>query len=580
MIKERYNVVFDGQIAEGISEETVRRELAISLQLNAQTIDRLFSNASSVLKKNIDLKTAKKYRDVLKKAGLLCKIFSTTGHPINDPDHDLAQLTLETPSFSNDTFICPSCGFEQTKHTECQQCGIIFSKYRKSELERQAAKDTTAQMPSPHESLQHQTNSQVGRRRYLFPLGVIALAAVLFAGYLVWKNLQNPEGAVRYNPERLKAIQKRWIRAHSDLLLQAKALESGGQLDIVYGHCDAPGPAALVALLNDSENVNIDAIAPCIIRFPDVSVIPPLINWYTLLNRNEQRALEEDLKTFFLKIGDPAIDPLMTEMNALEDPYAVEVILKSMALINSKASATTLANVLETGPQEIQAAGAAIIEAVISSRHLEPNRAFALAVSLARSPDPNIRQRIADCLDIFEGETVYMLAIAGCTDDNNRVKAAYKNLRTRLENKNKPEPPQPKAVAKNNEVPPKKEAPPKEAMDTEKKESIWDYTSAMLYCRQQSENIGIMPIKTGLTVNRFFKKLKKAGWLPKKNHDMVITAKGKNTTLTLHFGKDEFGAIVIEKITQADFALKNSVIEAENRGGIILDPCLFINMLE
>lgn len=580
MVEERYKVVFDGQIAEGFSEETVRHELAMSLKLSTQTIDRLFSNPSSVLKKNIDLKTARTYRDILKKAGLLCKIFSTTGHPINDPDHDLAQPLLETPSFSSGASVCPNCGFEQPEHTECQKCGIIFSKYRTIEMDRLAAKNTTAQMPSPPESLQRQTNAPVARRRYLFPFGVIALAAVLFAGYLFWNNLQNPEGAIRYNPERLTAIRKKWIRAHSDLMIEVKALESRGQLDVVYGQCDAPGPAALMALLNDSENDNLDAIAPCIIRFPSVTVIPPLINWYAALGINEQRTLEADLKTLFLKIGEPAVDPLVTGMNTLEDPYAVEVILKSIALINSKASATTLANILETGPQEIQTAGAAIIEAVISSRHLEPERAFALAVSLAQSPDPNIRRRIADCLDIFEGDTVYMLALAGCADENNRVNSAYKHLRTRLENKTKPAPPPPKAVAKKKEPPRQKDAPPKEEMGVEEKESIWDYASNELYCRQQAENSGFLPERTALTVKHFFKKLKKAGWVPKRTHDMVIKAPGKNTTLTLHFKKDEFGAIIIEKITQSDFVMKSSVIEVEYLRGIILDPCLFINMLE
>ncbi len=49
---------------------------------------------------------------------------------------------------------CPQCGHEQTSSVECEQCGIIFSKWKPHE----AARDLSEGLPPPLEALLHDAN--------------------------------------------------------------------------------------------------------------------------------------------------------------------------------------------------------------------------------------------------------------------------------------------------------------------------------------------------------------------------------------------------------------------------------------
>ena len=70
----RYDILFNGSIADGFELATVKANLAAMFKLPDATVDKLFSGESTVLKKNIDRQTAIKYQNALHKAGARIQI--------------------------------------------------------------------------------------------------------------------------------------------------------------------------------------------------------------------------------------------------------------------------------------------------------------------------------------------------------------------------------------------------------------------------------------------------------------------------------------------------------------------------
>ncbi|MGA1796563.1 MAG: hypothetical protein ACMUIL_11965 [bacterium] len=71
---ERYKLLFHGETVEGQDCETVKRNLAALFRIDAEKINRLFSTLPITIKKDVDRATAEQYRNVLEKAGALCRI--------------------------------------------------------------------------------------------------------------------------------------------------------------------------------------------------------------------------------------------------------------------------------------------------------------------------------------------------------------------------------------------------------------------------------------------------------------------------------------------------------------------------
>ena len=70
----RYNLIFQGSIADGYRSDQVKRNLARLLKADENKVERLFTKGSVVLKKGMDHESAVKYRNALLKAGAVCNI--------------------------------------------------------------------------------------------------------------------------------------------------------------------------------------------------------------------------------------------------------------------------------------------------------------------------------------------------------------------------------------------------------------------------------------------------------------------------------------------------------------------------
>lgn len=76
----RYKVIFNGKTVEGRQCEDVKRHLRALLKTEQKTVERLFSNASMVIKQDIDYETALKYLDAFKRAGAICELEALERH--------------------------------------------------------------------------------------------------------------------------------------------------------------------------------------------------------------------------------------------------------------------------------------------------------------------------------------------------------------------------------------------------------------------------------------------------------------------------------------------------------------------
>lgn len=76
MSGKTFAVVFSGKVVEGASVERVKGNLAKLFKVDVAKVERLFSGARVVLKKELDETTAKKYQMALAKAGAICVVLN------------------------------------------------------------------------------------------------------------------------------------------------------------------------------------------------------------------------------------------------------------------------------------------------------------------------------------------------------------------------------------------------------------------------------------------------------------------------------------------------------------------------
>ena len=85
MDSQRYNIIFEGKVADGVDMEIAKGNLQRLFKTDRATVDKLFSGKRTVLKKNVSADTLKKYQTALTNAGVECTAdpdISTTATPV------------------------------------------------------------------------------------------------------------------------------------------------------------------------------------------------------------------------------------------------------------------------------------------------------------------------------------------------------------------------------------------------------------------------------------------------------------------------------------------------------------------
>ena len=73
-MSDRYSVIFEGRVMAGKNAEMVRARLKSALKTDDRGIDKLFTGCPVAVRKNTDLATAEKYKQVFASAGAFCEV--------------------------------------------------------------------------------------------------------------------------------------------------------------------------------------------------------------------------------------------------------------------------------------------------------------------------------------------------------------------------------------------------------------------------------------------------------------------------------------------------------------------------
>ncbi len=94
MTENRYRVVLSGGVRQGESLDAVKQRMAAMFKAPAAQMDMLFQRGHAVIKKDIDLETAKKYVRAIESAGALCEI---------EPQESAAEPARPAPAVKRET---------------------------------------------------------------------------------------------------------------------------------------------------------------------------------------------------------------------------------------------------------------------------------------------------------------------------------------------------------------------------------------------------------------------------------------------------------------------------------------------
>lgn len=135
-----YKITFSGKLLYGFKPDEVRANLVRLGNYSEQTLDKLFSGREIVIKKDLPLDTAQRYKEALGKAGARCDIKPVATVPIEQLDVS-SILPQETK-----TFPCPKCGAKEQSGESCAQCGILFARYEQVQQRRAEQSEPAAQI--------------------------------------------------------------------------------------------------------------------------------------------------------------------------------------------------------------------------------------------------------------------------------------------------------------------------------------------------------------------------------------------------------------------------------------------------
>ncbi len=186
MKAESYKLIFEGRLKAGENPAAVRRRLADILRQPPETVDRLFSRAPSVIKRNLSSFDANMYKQAIEKSGALCRIEPETPAPAPPapPPPDLSRKPVRP-----DDLQCPKCGFRQPSNLhECVKCGVIFDKLKNDAPDAGPeiihAQDAEAYAD---EDVEYELYVQQVEKKGVISLGVGLAAAILIFFFPFWK---------------------------------------------------------------------------------------------------------------------------------------------------------------------------------------------------------------------------------------------------------------------------------------------------------------------------------------------------------------------------------------------------------
>ena len=193
MAEKKYDLIFEGKVAEGQNRATVAKNLMVLLKTDEAGVKRLFSGDPAVIKKGMDKETAMKYKQAMNKAGALCRIEETGASPAPLPQKDI-QKKQPVPKESAvgdkaikqkavpdkpakqeavkedeagdkpEMILCPHCNYRQKTSAKCIMCGKPITEIIEAPPQIQPVRNRQIQrMPKSGEVLLTNIESVPGR---------------------------------------------------------------------------------------------------------------------------------------------------------------------------------------------------------------------------------------------------------------------------------------------------------------------------------------------------------------------------------------------------------------------------------
>jgi ribosomal protein L32 len=126
-----FQVLYSGDISEGVAEATVRVNLARRLGIDARKVDQLFSGRTVVLRSGMTRQAAETLQAELADLGAIVRIkdLSVDDRAKFKIDSKRADATLKDITAAHAE--CPRCGHLQLEAEFCARCGVDIVAARK-----------------------------------------------------------------------------------------------------------------------------------------------------------------------------------------------------------------------------------------------------------------------------------------------------------------------------------------------------------------------------------------------------------------------------------------------------------------
>ncbi len=183
---KNHTVISEGITLENKNSETVKKNVAKIFKTDVAKVECFFSGHPRVIRKNLSLPEAQKYKEIIQKTGLSCRI-------VNEG--------ASRP--------CPKCGYrippgDTASAGECPKCGIIIDKYK----EKQQEDENNSHEPQKiSESEENYVKKSSGFSLKQFVFFSVLLVLLIFKIYTqFFSDGESPENSGKHLSENLQKI--------------------------------------------------------------------------------------------------------------------------------------------------------------------------------------------------------------------------------------------------------------------------------------------------------------------------------------------------------------------------------------
>jgi uncharacterized RDD family membrane protein YckC len=133
MERQSYRIILEGTIKEGLERTVVVQTLSHVFGRDTGTVEKLLAGRPRLIRTQLDLETASKYRTIIERAGALCRIEPDPAS-VEIPEPAAPEPTAPAPS-DEKGITCPRCGYRPSRSDDvlivrgdCPRCGLLVQK--------------------------------------------------------------------------------------------------------------------------------------------------------------------------------------------------------------------------------------------------------------------------------------------------------------------------------------------------------------------------------------------------------------------------------------------------------------------